>query len=328
MNDICKVLLEKPTLSIENYTKLSLEQSYFVYLSDLSLLNASGKNSLDFLQGQLSCNLNDINEHTSQKGAYCDHQGRIIANFLCLQFAENDYGLSLLNEILPTTLAELKKFAVFSKVDLAVLDKQWLQLGIVGKLPDNLAKLLDENPMPNKVISQANFKLLTLTATHHLLIIQAEFLQGLLKEWLASDNWLANDYWHYWQIQQGWAQITTSTQHLFTPHDLNYQKIGAVNFKKGCYRGQEIIARMHYRGNLKKATFYAKVKHDSLPIPKQELLTADAKICGYVINATQLADNKYELLAVVNEKAKESGAVFLKESEQPLIFLDLPYEKS
>jgi folate-binding protein YgfZ len=131
--------------------------------------------------------------------------------------------------------------------------------------------------------------------------------------------------WQLIDIQQGIATITPSTTAMFTPHQLNYQLIGAISFNKGCYRGQEIIARTHYLGKLKQRLHLATIRSEQPITPGMELTGGHNQIVGHIVNSIKADNNQYQVLATVYTAAKEQNQVLvhLPSGKLPLQFLAL-----
>jgi len=133
--------------------------------------------------------------------------------------------------------------------------------------------------------------------------------------------------WLLGQIRAGIGQVMPQTRELFIPQMLNLQAVGGVSFKKGCYTGQEIVARMQYLGKLKRRLYRLSLEADELPEPGTPLFSpSHNSAIGEVVIAAK-ADQSIELLAVLQAEAADSGDVRLGTLEGPgLHLLDLPYQ--
>lgn len=201
-------------------------------IQELGILQISGIDAKKFLQGQLTCNLEEVTESESKLGAHCNPQGRIISLFR-IYLRENSYYLQMPKAIVPIAQNALKKYAVFFKVEL------------------NDAS----NSMPN------------------------------LTPYDGEDIPL----------------IYPETSEKFLPHEINLPARGGVSFNKGCYTGQEIIARMQYRGKLKTQLFRAKARTETPPIRGADIY-ANKEIAGTIVDYCQLGyNNEYELFIIATE---------------------------
>ena len=206
----------------------------WIPLPHLACLRVAGADAKTFLQGQLSCDLDKIDAQHASLAVYCNLQGRVVCSLRVFAI-EEDIICILPGELLDETVTLLKKYALFSKVTIAQDDN----LSVYGDLAPSTPLAFNEV----KHADDTTFVGVGLAAPRHLCVTtradSEPSQEGQVDEWLLAD------------IQDGIATITEETSARFVPHRLNYQAIGALDFDKGCYLGQEIIARMHYRGQLK-----------------------------------------------------------------------------
>jgi tRNA-modifying protein YgfZ len=296
-----------------------------INLIDLGLIQISGKDAKQFLQGQLTCDLEEISAEQSRLGAHCDVKGRIIASFR-LFFYQNEYYLLLQHSTLPLLLASLKKYAVFSKVALRDASKDWQKIGLYGlsiKVLFNEQKLYSDK---ENGVTESDHKLslsipgptprciLLAPASEPLSFIDTKFEQQSV------------DHWHLLDIMTGIPTIYPETSGQFTPHQLNFPEIGGVSFNKGCYIGQEIIARTHYLGKSKSRLYRVSFQADNPHLPGTPLFDNDQKTeKGTLIMCAKERDNRYQALACLQNQAI-SHSIRLGSLEGPLVdFLELPY---
>jgi folate-binding protein YgfZ len=187
-----------------------------------------------FLQGQLTCDLKTVTEETSTLGAHCNLQGRMVSLFRLYRNG-NDWHLILPSEMIDITEKALKHYARFSKVTLT--REQPKRVGIIGNLDSGLRR----NDTPKKVINHLGGRI--------------EFIgvSESLQQMLSTDTQPGTlEQWHLAQINAGEVFLTPETSGEFLPHDINLPQLGGVSFTKGCFLGQEIVARMEYLGKRKK----------------------------------------------------------------------------
>ncbi|MFZ0218676.1 MAG: hypothetical protein WAL30_00495 [Candidatus Aquirickettsiella sp.] len=300
-------------------------QNNAVDLIDLGLIQVSGKDAKQFLQGQLTCDLEEISAEQSRLGAHCDVKGRIIASFR-LFFYQNDYYFLLQNSILPLLLASLQKYAVFSKIILTEVSENWQKIGLYGPtIKDLLEKQALYLSKENGVVESDHKLSLTIPGPEPRVILLAPvsdsigFIDTQFEQQSVSD-------WHLLDIKAGIPTIYPETSGQFTPHQLNFPEIGGVSFNKGCYIGQEIIARTHYLGKAKSRLYRVCFLAHSLPLPGTLLFANDHKIPkATLIMSAKEHDNRYQALVCLQTQAI-SHSIRLGSSEGPLIdFLELPY---
>lgn len=294
-------------------------------LVDLGLIRISGKDAKPFLQGQLTCDLEEVNSKESRIGAHCDVKGRIIAIFRLFLY-QDDYYFLLQNSTLPLLLASLQKYAVFSKVVLTEVGKDWQKIGLYGS---NVKDLLEKQGLYTTEVNgvaESDHKLsLSISGPVHRIILLAPFSDsiGNIGIQLGQES---VDHWHLLDIMAGIPTIYPETSGQFTPHQLNFPEIGGVSFNKGCYIGQEIIARTHYLGKAKSRLFRVRFEAESPFLPGTPIFDGDQKTeKGALIMCAKEQNNRYEALVCLQTQAI-SHSIKLGSFEGPsLDFLELPY---
>lgn len=294
-------------------------------LVDLGLIRISGKDAKQFLQGQLTCDLEEINAEQSRLGAHCDVKGRIIAIFR-LFFYQNAYYCLLQQSTLPLLLTFLQKYAVFSKVILKEVSGDWQKIGLYGP---SIKDLLDEPQLYSSrenSVTETNHKLsLSIPGTIPRTILLAPISDSM--DFIDSQfEQESVDHWHLLDIMAGIPTIYPETSGQFTPHQLNFPEIGGVSFNKGCYIGQEIIARTHYLGKSKSRLFRVRFAANSPFLPGTPVFDGDQKTeKGTLIMCAKEQNNRYEALVCLQTQAI-SHSIRVGSLEGPLLdFLELPY---
>src|SRR3990167_4341906 len=226
-------------------------------LTHLGLLKITGTDAKKFLQGQLTCNLEEVTSSQSRVGAHCNPQGRIISLFRIFLYSEN-YYLQMPRELIPIAMKALQKYAVFFKITLSDASHELYQIGYEGAI----------DSYPHKTDEQY-------TSDTHILIKLPYALPRYLKISRANEKIFTDTIskWKKQDILQQIPAIYPETSEKFLPHELNLPALNAVSFNKGCYTGQEIIARLHYRGKLKTELQHLTLELPREPIPGQELST-------------------------------------------------------
>ena len=299
--------------------------SFYCPISHESLLAVRGVDASKFLQGQLTCNLNYLNEQTSSLGARCTAKGRMLSSFRIVPQGDG-YLLAMAGELLEAQMAELQKFAVFSKVKLTDESALWARFGLSHADPllneIGLALPADANSVARHGEAMA-IRRADGCAELWISSTQAEEVRTLLADKLTEAP--LND-WLLGQIRAGIGQVFGPTRELFIPQMINLQALGGVSFKKGCYTGQEIVARMQYLGKLKRRLYRLSLPGSELPAIASEVFSpVHASAVGEVVLAAT-ADGAVELLAVLQQDAVSDGRLSLQSAAGPqLTLLDLPY---
>lgn len=303
-----------------------LPQNGWAVLDDRVVARITGPGTDKFLQGQFSQNLTEVVPGFSPRAAAATPKGRAY----CLTRLVRD-GEDILAEF-PTALAEgtinhLKKYLMlFRGTSMTVLEDASI-VGILGSrvadtlLPDALGQL--PNPGDSRALESG---VLIRTQSTGEDLPRFEFWQtaGTGPELPASLRVSPID-WQASEIAAGVASLTPATREAFVPQMLNWQHVGGVHFKKGCYTGQEVIARMHFLGQLKKSLFRLRSDRlDAVPEPGSALHTGDRAV-GEVVNAVGFDDGSVELLAVVRHDAANANLRLEQQPEAELRFMPLPY---
>lgn len=302
------------------------DSACFCSLTHEGVLAVRGLDADKFLQGQLTCNLNYLKDGSSSLGARCTPKGRMVSSFRLLPDRDG-FLLAMARELIEPQQTELKKFAAFSKAQLFDESSVWARFGLIGG--DNaLADLgLDLPQETGQVVRNSELTAIRLEGERAELWAPAE-QAGILRARLAGHLPEAPlERWLLAQIRAGIGQIFGATRELFIPQMINLQAVGGVSFKKGCYSGQEIVARMQYLGKLKRRLYRLALDSGEVPAPATELFSPVHRTSvGEVVLAAP-AESGAELLAVLQEDAAKDGHVSLGAPEGPALhLLDLPYE--
>lgn len=248
-------------------------------LSHYGFLRVKGPDAHKFLQGQATADFRQVTTSSAQRGAYCTPKGRMITSFIAACPAEHDILLRMRRNIVDSSQAVLAKYAVFSKAELTNASEHMIAVGVAGKqAADAVKHLLGEAPATQFAV----------VSTDKGLAIQTDQNGQRFELWLpankAFDHWqqltaqttvMNSTAWDDLSIADGVADVCAATAEELIPQMLNYDAIGAVNFKKGCYTGQEVVARLHYRGTAKRRLYRASVS--SGQVSEGEEVFADDK---------------------------------------------------
>ncbi len=294
-------------------------------LSDLGLLQVTGEHSKQFLQGQLTCNLEEVNEHQTRLGAYCDIKGRIQASFR-LFFHQNAYYFLLPRHMVQHLLVALKKYAIFSKVNLSDVSNNWQKIALYGPGIAALLRtqklytkgengLVAHEPILSLSISGPNTRFILLSSSHK----SIAFIDTTCSPQTIND-------WYLFDIIAGIPTIYPETRAQFTPHQLNYPALGGISFNKGCYIGQEIIARTQYLGKPKSRLYRVSFQANKQASPGTLLLEKGERTSkGTVIMSAKDGFNHYQALVCLQNQAI-SHTIYLESAEASTIsLLKLPY---
>jgi tRNA-modifying protein YgfZ len=292
-----------------------------------ALLSIQGVDAATFLQGQVTCDVRELAEQKTLLGAQCNIKGRMLLCFRALQPNAEQIILRLGQGLVSFGLANLGKYIVFSKAKLADLSPDFCCIGIAGGNASLIIKTVFglEIQVLEQWQSAGNSVVIRLSENRYecwLAVIDAEkiWLQLAPHCQLAGQN-----LWNLLNIQAGIGDITPATYEAFTPQAINLQLVNGINFRKGCYTGQEIVARLHYRGNLKRHMYRFEYESagQALPAPGSELHNGEGKAVGEVVLAAYKNAKVIELLASVVDA--QCDDLFRAGYPQKLSLLPLPY---
>lgn len=287
-------------LTAEQYSRLSnqAEGAYIAPLPAFETLIISGADNRKYLQGQCTCDVEQLTENNFLRGAHCDAKGKMWSVFhLCA--SDNDLLVIAFRDELQASLAQWKKFAVFSKVGFQPDLQQYAVLGIGGNNTNILIQQLGFTiPETGALSSNGNGKLLKLADNHYLLLLATDAAQQLLQQ---PYTFAAPTLWLQQHIRHGFCYLEQPCIAQFVPQMLNLQAINAISFTKGCYIGQETVARMKYLGRNKRAAWVLHAESDQCPIAGTDIeikLSDNWRRIGQVLNAVNI-NNQLWLIAVL-----------------------------
>lgn len=309
------------------------QQGFISLLSDPGVIRASGDDARHFLHNQLTNDIENLGADDARLAGYCSPKGRLLASLLT--WADDDAILMMLpRSLLPSFLKRLQMFVLRSKVTLEDIGDSLAVVGVgmVNSVNATMgAGLLPEAPYRSK----------HLTGGHLIRVTDAQGLHRAL--WVGPadqrDDLLAalpgdlpqqpEAYWRWLDIQAGVPQILDATREQFVPQMVNFELVGGVNFRKGCYPGQEIVARSQYLGKLKRRMLLASVDTDELAavMPGTEVFSDDdpGQPGGMIVNAERGPDGRIACLVEIKIDAVGSP-VHLGSANGPLLqFGELPY---
>lgn len=277
-----------------------------VPLSHYGLLAVEGIDAEKFLQGQITCSAVEVSTTLSSPGAYCTVKGRVVTSFQLMRVGADRFLLRMRRDLLDSAAQTLSKYIVFSKAKLTRAD-DLIGIGLHGPNAAALVReFFDATPAGiNATITAAGgFALQRDEAgTWFECWLPQPAAQELWKSGLAKGSAAGTAYWHWLSIRAGLAEVSAASADTFIPQMLNYHLTGAVNFKKGCYTGQEIVARAYYRGQVKRHLIRATLNGPA-PAVGAAITDAGGRALGSVVNSVATAAGSAELLGVCGGDAE------------------------
>ncbi len=302
-------------------------------LSHYGLLRFAGEDAQTFLQNQLSCDVRDVKPQQGRHGSYCTPKGRVLANFIVLQ-RNDDWLLRLPADLCASIQKRLSMFILRSRVAVDDCSDAWVRIGVAGPQ----AKMLVETVTGFGLDACNDSSLCTMHSTTASVICHAPDRMEILTDEIRAREWwqkisekaspIGTDCWHWREICAGIPMVTTATQEEFLPQMINLDLIGGVSFKKGCYPGQEIVARTQYLGKLKRRMYLAHVMTENTVAAGDDVFCADVsdQSCGTIVNAVSAPDGGYDVLAVIQKASVATGKIYLHNPGGPELKIGtLPY---
>ena len=284
-------------------------------LTHLGVIRAQGEQAAHFLHGQLTHDVTSLRPDQARLAAFCNAKGRMLASFVVLGTGPQEILLVTSRDLLAPTLKRLSMFVLRAKVKLTDATAEFDVRGLAGT-----AAAASEGLAP--------WGKRDLGAAHLVRLFPADARPRAL--WVAPTGTpapaapeLSLDDWLWSEVRSGIAPVTAATTEAFVPQMLNYESVGGVNFRKGCYPGQEVVARSQFRGTLKRRAFL--VHGDGALQAGQEVVhSADPdQPCGLVAQAAPSPAGGWDAIVSIQLSATEGGQ--LSDNGAPVSLQPLPY---
>lgn len=298
-------------------------------LTQYGLIRASGEDAAPFLHNLLSNDIQHLGPQHAVRASFCSPKGRILADFLVWREG-TDYLLQLSADIHPAILKKLGMYVLRSKVKLSDAGDDLVLIGVSGSGVSSALRALGSDD-PAHAMDLVRFDAgaaIRLDDRRCQLAVRGGMATQVWSTLLAAQLLpVGSPAWRWLEIGAGIPHITQATQEEFVPQMANLDLIGGVSFSKGCYPGQEVVARTKYLGKVKRRTYRARID-GSCPTPGTDLYSPDLpeQSCGKVIQAAPGPAGGCELLASMLMSSAEGGEVRVGSGTGPrLEFLPLPY---
>jgi folate-binding protein YgfZ len=294
------------------------QRTVIVPLTHLGLIEATGEEAKAFLHSQFTSDINHLTDGQAQHAGWCTAKGRMQASFVVWRQGDR-YLLALAADLQEATQKRLQMFVLRAKVKLASLTDSTIMLGIAG--PQAAEALADAGlPCPADSMSTASTDgttIIRLDAARFMIVAPESAMAALWQKLSIKARPAGLPAWRWLDIQSAFPLVTLATKEEFVPQMADFEKIGGVSFHKGCYPGQEIVARTQYLGKVKRHLFrlnsaQALKAGDVLHSPDNP-----DQSCGMVMTAAPSPKGGYEALAVV--QSNFAGNVRLGSLEGPSV---------
>ncbi|WP_457674315.1 CAF17-like 4Fe-4S cluster assembly/insertion protein YgfZ [Thiolapillus sp.] len=295
-------------------------------LASRGLIRVSGEDARDFLQGQLTNDINAVTAEQAQLSAWCNPKGRMLALFLVFMH-DGDLYLQLPRERLDAVLKRLRMFVLRARVVLEDVSDDLVIAGAAGAcLEETITRL------PGKDLGAVTSDDLTLIRLPgeqpRIQVVGTADAVNAFRQRMANRAATASeDWWTLQNIRAGLPEVLDATAEAFIPQMVNLDVLEGISFTKGCYTGQEVVARMKYLGQLKRRMYLARATGNSPMSPGDSLWSPhsqSAQGAGKVVLAARLPDGSQEALAVAEISVAGAGGIRLHDGQGPEITLDAP----
>ncbi|MEM5371104.1 folate-binding protein YgfZ [Paraburkholderia azotifigens] len=305
----------------------------FMPLPQFGVIDATGDDAASFLHSQLTNDTQHLDAATARLAGYCSPKGRLLASFLMWCSGES-IRMLVSRDVQPAVQKRLSMFVLRAKAKLSDASGDVLAIGLAGDVRSALSGVFDAIPdgVHVKVDGRAGSLVRVPDAAGRLRYVwvgpKAE-VESYLPALEAKLRRVSPAVWDWLDIRAGEPRITQRVVEQFVPQMINFDVLGGVNFRKGCYPGQEIVARSQYRGTIKRRMSLANVvgETDSV-VPGTELFHSDdpGQPCGMLVNTAAAPDGGVDALVEIKLAALANGTVHLGAADGPaLTFLPLPY---
>ena len=301
-----------------------------ISLDDWALATLTGADAEKYLQGQVTADVSQMTEHQHLLAAHCDPKGKMWSN-LRLFRRQDGFAFIERRSLRDAQLKELKKYAVFSKVTIAADDEHVL-LGVAGfQARAALKNLFSELPDAEKqLVSEGATSILWFEhpAERFLLVTDAATAERVTEALRGEAQLNNSQQWLALNIEAGLPIIDAANSAQFIPQATNLQALGGISFKKGCYTGQEMVARAKFRGANKRALWYLAGTASRVPEAGEDLelkMGENWRRTGTVLAAVQLDDGRLLVQVVMNNDMEPDSVFRVRDDAGSLSIEPLPY---
>lgn len=301
-------------------------------LSQYGLIRIAGPDAEKFLQGQFSNDIRLVTPERGQLSSYSSPKGRMLANFFIFRW-QDAYWLLLSSELTAGIVERLKKFRLMAKVEVDDLSSEFTRIGLAG--PDSqplLSQISGRSDLPTTdwaSVDTGDMLIAQLPwagVQAGLVVGKPDALESAWEKLLQAGAHPTGELpWNLLQIRAGIGLVSQNTAEKFIPQELNLEILGGINFKKGCYPGQEIVARTKYLGRQKSRAYRLLSPINSDPGTSIYGSTLEGQAIGQLVACAPNGKGKYECLAVLRIDNAGETLRLANEKGPELVVLDLPY---
>ena len=275
-----------------------------VPLDHLALFECTGEDATSFLHNQLTSDVNHLDAGTAQHSSWCTHKGRMQASFILYRQGA-DYRALLSADLLDSTLKQLQRYVLRAKARLRDLSNEQIAIGVSGPQAGESLRAagLTVPEAPMTTLDAGTGTTIRLDAQRFIVIADAAAATALYDRLAGVARPAGVPVWHWLDIEAGIVLVTADTKEEFVPQMVNFDKIGGVSFHKGCYPGQEVVARAQYLGKIKRHLYQIRTNGPMVAGGSLFLAGKSEQPCGLIANTAPAPDGLFAALAVIKEEA-------------------------
>ncbi|MDV6253971.1 tRNA-modifying protein YgfZ [Vibrio sp. EA2] len=304
-------------------TQDALPELSISLLENVGMITVVGDDKKSYLQGQVTCDVVSLEKGQSTLGAHCDAKGKVWSVFRLFHH-QDGYGMIQPKSAIDVELKEIKKYAVFSKV--AIEESSDIILGVAGTKADAfIANLSEENGDVRAINGGTAVKV---SDNRWLLVLTSQAAQSVIE---SSDATLTTqELWNRFDIEDAQPIVPAAAQNEHIPQALNLQALGGISFTKGCYTGQETVARAKYRGTNKRAMYIVQgatsTNLTDEPIALERSVGENWRSVGSLLTHYQFSDNQaIGLIVLPNNLDDDTRLRLVSQPECEWAIAELPY---
>lgn len=289
-------------------------------LSHWGIIRLAGEDAAKFIHSQLSQDFVLLGQDTARLAAFCSAKGRMQASFIGFKRADGEIMLLCSRDLLSATLKRLSMFVLRAKVRVSDASDEWSIYGLAGDAVKKIAASAHSAWSRDDLDSQTIIHLYPADQTPRQLLIAPASAPPPAGAELALPVWL------WGEVRSGVAMLSAAVVDAFVPQMLNYESVGGVNFKKGCYPGQEVVARSQFRGTLKRRAFLV---HADVAMAVGDAIFASGDAdqpVATVVQAAAAPQGGFDAIISAQLAAVQGGVLHLGQCDGPILqILPLPY---
>jgi len=293
-------------------------------LKHLGLIRAQGTDAAKFLHNQLTNDFSLLGQSEARLAGFCNAKGRLQASFIGFKRSPTDIFLLCSHDLLATTLKRLSMFVLRAQVKLVDASADFVIYGLAGSSVSSVTQTMNDGK--GDVWSKADVDVASVIHLYPADGVPRALWVAPLGTAAPAGSALSPEQWAWGEVRSGIATVTQAIFEAFVPQMLNYESVGGVNFKKGCYPGQEVVARSQFRGTLKRRAYLA---HGDMALKAgDEIFAPDdaSQPCGLVVQAAKSPESGFDAIVSMQISAFEAGVVRAFAADGPILSLQpAPY---